>query len=84
MCFNAICENKILAKISEFTVSRRGPLNVPLVLIAYAQKTPLNTHTDLFSVVRGQNCGLDLHLHQYFYTETAKALASMCMCAGSP
>ena len=37
-----------------------------LVLIAFAQKPPLNAHADLHTVARGLNFGLTLHLHQNF------------------
>ena len=39
MSLNAIRENKILTKISDFTV-----------LMVYEQKPPLNSHADTFSV----------------------------------
>ena len=36
------------------------------LLIAYAQKTHLNTHSDISSGAWGLNVGLSPHLYQYF------------------
>ena len=35
-------------------------------MITYAQKTPLNTHTDISSLTRGLFLSLSLHLQPYF------------------
>ena len=44
----------------------KGPKHDISVFIAYAQKTHLNAHADVFSGVRGLNFCLSLHLHPYF------------------
>ena len=43
-----------------------GPAHKILVLIAYAQKPPLNIHNLVSSRVRGQIFGLSLQLLPYF------------------
>ena len=40
--------------------------NKILVLIAYAQKPPINAHTDVSSSARGLNLGQSHYLHLYF------------------
>ena len=55
MSFSAIHANKILAKISKFTVYR--PTYEISVCIAYVQKPPLNTHADISSGARGPHLG---------------------------
>ena len=52
-----------------------------LVLIAYAQKRPLNTHSNVSSGARGLNFALSLNQHPYFMyasSEGSEELAHMC------
>ena len=57
-----------------------------MVLVAYAQKPPLNTHADISSGASGLNFGQSLYLHLYFVyicMQAAKALVSQHIGAGS-
>ena len=42
------------------------PVRVILVLIAYAQKSPLNAHVDVSNEDIALKFGLNLHLYQFF------------------
>ena len=43
-----------------------------LVLIAYAQKLPINTHADASSGARVLNFSQSIHLHPYFENANSK------------
>ena len=50
-------------KIGVSKVQDLGNCELSPMLIAYAQKPPLNTHVDVFTRVRGLNFSLSLSLH---------------------
>ena len=62
------------------------PAHEILVLVANAQKPPLNTQNEVSSWSSDLIFDLSLHLYPYFvhqYTRAAKVLASTHICAGS-
>ena len=64
-----------------------GPVHEILVLIAYAQMSLINTHSDVFSKTRCLNFGLKRHLHPYFVYTGSKGSgesAHIHKCADMP
>ena len=56
-------------KCKETVKLEKGPAHGILVLIAYAQMSPLNAHADIFS---GLNFSLCLHVHLNYVNASSK------------
>ena len=57
-----------------------------MVLIAIAQKPPINVHADVLSETRGLKFGLSLHLHPYnvYMITEGSGESAHILCADSP
>ena len=66
-------KHQITGKVKQIKKVNIIPAHEILVLAAYAEKPPSNTHAYISSGAKGLNFGLSLHLHPYFVYASSKS-----------